>query len=63
VAGVTSTWYLDLSGGTQVSVHDIRDWAHGVMQRQVYLAEGSFSDANGWDAGERYYGTIAYPDA
>lgn len=62
LAGVNSAWYLDLSGGIHVSVPSIRDWAHLVMQRQSYLADASFSDANGWNAHEHYYGTIGYPD-
>ncbi|WP_437586820.1 hypothetical protein [Sorangium sp. So ce1000] len=62
LAGISSAWYFDLSGGIQVSIPDVRDWMANAMIKSVKLSSATFSDTNGRDDGAEHYETIAYPD-
>jgi hypothetical protein len=62
LAGIHSSYYLDLRGGSQVSVPEVRDWMLATMMKSMKLWNTTFGDANGWHTGPQYYGTLAYPD-
>src|SRR5262249_35016210 len=60
-AGITGSWFFDLSGGLQTSIPDVSAWVNKSMNKPLARWSNGFTDSSGWNA-VQYYATIGYPD-